>query len=336
VLSEHLTEALKALSYQEGVSLFVTLLATFKTLLYRYTGQEDILICSPVAGRNRVETKKLIGYFNNLVVMRTDLSGNPSFRDLVGRVSRVTLGTYEHQDLPFQKLAELPNLARTPLNRAMFVLQNTPSQPVEIAGIAIIPLDLDSETTNFDLSLSMYEKGKQLVGLLQYNMALFDTTTVTQMLEHFQSLFDSLVTNPNQRLSDLPSFIKTESSQLFNKIVESTFIAPQKEIERIIAEVWQEVLQLEKVSIHCNFFDLGGSSLAMIRMYSKLRELFDSPLSVVDLFKHPTVSGMARYLSQERRGEQSTFQHIHDSAKRQKEAIRQQQKLLKLRRRVNE
>lgn len=335
VLSEHLTEALKALSNQEGVSLFVTLLAAFKTLLYRYTGQEDILICSPVAGRNRVEIKKLIGYFNNLVIMRTDLSGNPSFRDLVGRVSRVALGTYEHQDLPFQKLAELPTLVRMPLSRAMFVLQNTPSQPLELAGIPMIRLDLNCETTNFDLSLSMYEKGKQLAGLLQYKPDLFDTTTITQMLEHFQSLLDSLVTNPDQRLSDLPSFIKTESSQLFDKIVESTFVAPQKKMEHIIAKVWQEVLQLEKVSIHCNFFDLGGSSITAIRLYGKLKELFDSSLSIVDLFRHPTVSGIARYLSQECSEQQSNFEHIYDSAKRQKEGIRRQQQLLKLRRRAN-
>ena len=127
VFPDNLTESLKKLSLQEEVTLFITLLTAFKALFFCYKKQEDMIMCSPVACRDQPETKGLIGYFNNIVVLRTDLSGNPSIRELLGRIRQVTSGAYEHQDLPFQKIAEFPNLIRTPLSRAMFVLQNTPN-----------------------------------------------------------------------------------------------------------------------------------------------------------------------------------------------------------------
>jgi hypothetical protein len=255
-LSQKLTEALKGISHQEGVSMFATLLAAFKILLYQYTGQKDILICSPLAGRNRVGTRKLIGYFNNLVIMRTDLAGNPSFRELVGRVSNSTLGAYEHQDMPFQKLAEFPNLARIPLNRAMFALQNTPSQPQNLGSIAVSSVEPSWATTNFDFFLSMYENERQLAGMLEYKTDLFDITTITQMVEKFRTLLECLVANPDQRLGELPALRRAELQEPTQK--KATYVAPQKEIELILAAVWQEVLYLEKVGIHDNFFDLGG------------------------------------------------------------------------------
>ena len=332
-LSKHLTEELKAVSHQEGVSLFPTLLAAFKTLLYQYTSQKDILVCSPLANRNRVETKKLIGYFNNLVIMRTDLSGNPSFRDLVGRVSRSTLGAYEHQDLPFEKLAEFPNIARIPLNRAMFALQNTPSQPKNLGGIAVTSVEPSWETTNFDFSLSMYENEKQLAGLLEYKTDLFNTTTITQMIENFQTLLESLVANPNQHLGELPALRRTELHQPTQE--KTAYVAPQKEIERILADVWQEVLHLEKVGIHDNFFDLGGHSILVIQVYAKLKDIFNGQISIIDLFQYPTICAITEFLSQQPEPKPRALGEIRESANRQKEAIRQQQQLLKFRRRTN-
>jgi acyl carrier protein len=265
--------------------------------------------------------------------MRTDLSGNPSFRDLVGRVSRSTLGAYEHQDLPFQKLAEFPNIARIPLNRAMFALQNTPSQPKNLGGIAVTSVEPSWETTNFDFSLSMYENEKQLAGLLEYKTDLFNTTTITQMIENFQTLLESLVANPNQRLGELPALRRTELPQPTQE--KAAYVAPQKEIERILADVWQEVLHLEKVGIHDNFFDLGGHSLLIIQVYAKLKDIFNGQISIIDLFQYPTICAITEFLSQQPEPKPRVLGEIRESANRQKEAIRQQQKLLKFRRRTN-
>ncbi|AOY80290.1 condensation domain-containing protein [Moorena producens JHB] len=230
-LSKHLTKALKTLSHQEGVSLFVTLLAAFKTLLYRYTGQEDMIVCSPVASRNRVQTKKLIGYFNNIVVVRTGLGGNPSFREVIGRVSQVTLGATQHQDLPFQKLADLVPI---PLSRGMFALQNTPSQPEQMADITVSLLPSDRQMADFDLFLSMKERGGQLQGRLQYKTDLFEAATITQMLENFQALLESVIANPDRHLEELPSFGKANP---IDAVGSSSAIAIEPgEIETVLAQ----------------------------------------------------------------------------------------------------
>ena len=291
VLPKNLTEKLKALSAQEGVSLFVTLLAAFKTLLYRYTGQEDMIVCSPIAGRNRVETKKLIGYFNNIVPMRTYLGENPSFRELMGRVSQVTLGAYEHQDLPFQKLADFPNLVHTTLYRGMFALQNTPAQPETLAGIAVSHLETSSEVADFDVFLSMKEEGGQLKGVLQYKTDLFETVTITQMLDHFHALLENLVANPAQSLTDLPLLTETKCRQLNNKTndqylahslpkfsqssfrLETSFVSPRTHTEEILSTIWTSIFGFE-IGIHDNFFELGGDSLIATQLISRIRDAF--------------------------------------------------------------
>lgn len=297
LLSKRLTKAIKELQNQEGVSLFVILLAAFKTLLYQYSGQEDIILCSPVAGRQQMVTKKLLGYFSNIVLIRTNLAKNPSFRELLSRVNKVHIGVIEHQHLPFQELVESVGVPSTTLSRAMFTLQNVPSQPKEIAGIGVSFLDMEEGIANFDLSLSMKEKEEQLIGVLRYKTDLFRESTVKQMLDNFQILLEAFVANPEQHLSDLPIFAEAKPSQVPNQPVEPAYLAPQNERELAIAAIWQEVLQVEKVGIHANFFDIGGRSLAMVRVYTKLREIFDCEISVVELFKYPTISGMAEYLS---------------------------------------
>jgi thioesterase domain-containing protein/acyl carrier protein/NRPS condensation-like uncharacterized protein len=306
VLSEHLTEALKALSHQEGVSLFVTLLAAFKTLLYRYTAQENLLICSPVAGRHRVETKRLIGYFNNIVALRTDLSGNPNFRELLRRVSQTTLGAFDHQDLPFQKLAEFPNLARIPLNRAMFALQNTLSQPLSLANIAVSSLNLNWEAANFDFSLFMNEHQGKLTGLLQYKTTLFDATTITQMLEHFQTLLETIVTNPHQCLEDLPLLIsngKIGKSALpapdrLRQESASTFVPPSNDLEIQLTKIWENVLGKKPIGVKDNFFDLGGHSLLALRLLAQIEKTFGKNLPLTTLFQAPNIEELANILRQ--------------------------------------
>jgi amino acid adenylation domain-containing protein len=218
-LSRDLTEALKVLSRQEGVTLFMTLLAAFKTLLYRYAGRDDIIVVSPIANRNRVEIEGLIGFFVNTLVLHTDLSGNPSFRELLGRVREVALGAYAHQDLPFEKLVEElqpeRDLSHTPLFQVWFVLQNTPRQALKLPGLTVNPLKALTETAKFDLTLSMVDTEQGLIGALGYNTDLFDAATIERMAGHFQTLLEGIVTDPEQRLSDLPLSTESEQHQQF-------------------------------------------------------------------------------------------------------------------------
>lgn len=217
-LPKTLTEGLKALSRQEGVTLFMTLFATFQTLLHRYTGQEDIVVGTPIANRHRAETEGLVGFFVNTLALRTDLSGNPLFSELLKRVREECLEAYAHQDLPFEKLVEElqpeRDLSRHPLFQVMFVLHNEIGQVIESPGLTLSPMIIDSGIAHFDLTLEMMDTEEGLKGRLVYNTDLFDTATIGRLLEHFQTLLESVVTQPKQRVSALPLLTEAERHQL--------------------------------------------------------------------------------------------------------------------------
>ena len=217
-LTKELTEGLKALSRKEGVTLFMTLLAAFRTLLYRYTKQEDIVVGSPIANRNRSEIEGLIGFFVNTLLLRTDCSGNPSFRELLGRVRKTALEAYEHQDLPFEKLVEElqseRSLSYSPLFQVMFVLQNAPSTTLSFEGLSVSPLRVGAERAKFDLTLSIHETPEGLSGALHYNTDLFDDATITRILGHFEIMLEGIVREPKQFISDLPILTEADKHQL--------------------------------------------------------------------------------------------------------------------------
>jgi amino acid adenylation domain-containing protein len=217
-LSKDLREALKALSRQEGVTLFMTLLAAFKVLLYRYTGQENVIVGSPIANRNRAEIEGLIGFFVNTLVLRSDLSRNPSFRELLGRVREVALGAYAHQDMPFERLVEElqpeRDMSYNALFQVMFVLQNSPMSDWEFSGLALSPLEVESKTAKFDLSLSLTETEQGLVGAFGYNTDLFDEATIVRMVGHLRTLLEGVVVEPDKRICELPILTEAERYQL--------------------------------------------------------------------------------------------------------------------------
>ena len=190
VISKSLTEALKTLSKKHGVTLFMTLLAAFKTLLYRYSGQEDLVLGSPIAGRTRGEIENLIGLFINTLVLRTDLSGNPTFRELIRRVREVALEAYAHQEVPFEKLIEDLHLERslsfTRLFQVTFVLQNTPASELKLFGSIVSPVTIKRETALFDLFFSLAEGDEGLHGTLSYRTDLFDRATISRMIGRFR------------------------------------------------------------------------------------------------------------------------------------------------------
>ncbi|HEX7334397.1 MAG TPA: amino acid adenylation domain-containing protein [Pyrinomonadaceae bacterium] len=210
---------LKELARRESVTPYMFLLAVFKTLLARYTRQEDIVVGTPVANRNRTELEPLIGFFVNTLVLRTDLSGNPTFRQLLSRVRDVTLGAFAHQDVPFEKLVEElqpeRDTSRTPLFQVMFSLQNAPPPPLKMGDIEISMLDDETEVSPFDLSFDVTERTDGLLCTFEYNTDLFDDLTIRRMLKHFTVLLDATITDLSVRLAALPLLTNEERRQLF-------------------------------------------------------------------------------------------------------------------------
>ncbi|MBE8964962.1 amino acid adenylation domain-containing protein [Nostocales cyanobacterium LEGE 12452] len=217
-LSNKLSVALNKFSQQQGSTLFMTLLAAFQTLLWRYTGSEDIVIGSPIANRNRAEIEGLIGFFVNTLVLRTNFAENPSFEELLKRVREVALGAYAHQDLPFELLVDQlqpeRDLSHTPLFQVMFVLQNAPMSALELSGLTLSFLESNSDNAKFDLSLHITETLDGLIGSLEYNTDLFEGSSIQRMVAHLQTLLEGIVANPQQRLSELPLLTESERHQL--------------------------------------------------------------------------------------------------------------------------
>ncbi|WP_139253735.1 non-ribosomal peptide synthetase [Hydrococcus rivularis] len=212
------TQALKDFSRREGVTLFVTLLAAFNVLLHRYTEQEDILIGSPIANRNQAEVENLIGFLVNTLILRGDLSGNPTFREFLGRMREVVLGAIAHQDLPFEKLLETlqPNRSvsdRSPF-QVMFSLQNVPEAALAMPDLTLNLLEVENQTAFFDLVFSWQETNGQLTGTLEYNTDLFDAATIERMLGHYQTLLESILANSNCVISSLPMLTELERDTL--------------------------------------------------------------------------------------------------------------------------
>lgn len=218
-INPELTKAIKELSQQEDATLFITLLAAFKILLYRYTGIEDMAIGSPIANRNRPEIEGLIGCFVNTLVLRSDLSGNPTFRELLSRIRQVCLGAYARSDLPFEKLVEVlqpqRSLSYTPLFQVMFALQNTPMSVLELSGLTVSNWESHNGTAKFDLSLYIEEKLGEILGTLEYNTDLFEPATIARMVGHWQELLAGIITNPQQHIAELPLLTSAEKQQLW-------------------------------------------------------------------------------------------------------------------------
>jgi acyl carrier protein len=210
-LSSPLSIGLKTLGQQEGATLFMTLLAAFLVLLHYYTGQDDIVVGTDVANRNRIETEGLIGFFVNQLVLRTDLAGNPSFREVLGCAREVALGAYVHQDLPFDRLVEVlkpeRNLNRTPLFQVKFVLQNASERMQTLSQITTRLIEPERRTAKFDLLLNISESDQHLFGCFEYSTDIFDVERIIRMIEHFETVLDQAVAHPDSRLDRLEALL---------------------------------------------------------------------------------------------------------------------------------
>ncbi|MGZ4123463.1 MAG: condensation domain-containing protein, partial [Tumebacillaceae bacterium] len=227
----HLTKALNALSRQQGATLFMTMLSAYQTLLHRYTGQADIVVGTPIAGRNRKETEGLIGFFINTLVLRTSFEGNPTFTELLHQVRETSLEAFANQDVPFEKLVDELKLqrdpSRTPLFQTMFILQNTPFEEVKLPGLTLLPVEFDNPTAKFDLSIELSERGEELVGLLNYNTDLFDRATIARLAQHYLNLLQGIADDAKQFVSVLPILTEAERHQLVGEWNDTMVEYPQ-------------------------------------------------------------------------------------------------------------
>jgi amino acid adenylation domain-containing protein len=208
VLGQPLTEGLRQLGQQAGATLYMTLLAAFQTLLFRYSGQRDICVGTPVAGRVRTELEPMVGFFVNMLVLRTELDGGASFADLLTQVRRTALEAYDHQEVPFERVVDalkVPrDLSRNPLFQVMFNLLNIPDQgDLRMSGLRVTEIDVEPEIAQQDLALYAYEVDEGLRLRLEYNCALFEPATAEQLMEHLETLLTAVVADPSVRLSEV-------------------------------------------------------------------------------------------------------------------------------------
>ncbi len=211
-IPEHLTQQLERFSRTHNATLFMTLLAGFQLLLHRYTGQTDIAVGTPIANRTHAQTEGLIGFFVNTLVLRTDLSGDPDFQQLVGRVRRVALDAYTHQELPFERLVDElhpeRSLSTSPLFQVMFVLQNTPmDELIEAGGVF-------NNTSKFDLTVSLRRNAQGIEVAFEYDSDLYDAPTMERMGQHFVHLLENVAANPDHRISTVAILLPSEIEQL--------------------------------------------------------------------------------------------------------------------------
>nr|WP_304984929.1 non-ribosomal peptide synthetase [Corallococcus sp. CA047B] len=309
-LSPAVSDAVEALAKREGATPFMVLLAAFQTLLSRYAGQEDVLVGTPIAGRRHAETEGLIGFFVNTLVLRARFDAGTSFQKVLAQVRTNTLGAYEHQDLPFERLVEAlqpeRDLGRTPLFQALFALHNTPESEVGLPGLTLKALEVTSTTAKFDLDLALTRLPDGFQGALCYSTDLFDAATVRHLMEQWHALLEGVLARPDAPL-DLGPLLSAEA--LGRKVLPekprsldagppATVIAPRDALERELVELWEALLGRRPIGVTQPFFDLGGHSLLAAKLMARIRERLHRELPLAALFQAPTVEQLARLLRQ--------------------------------------
>ena len=259
-----LVTQLTALSRAAGTTLFMTLLGAFDVLLAKYSGQEDIVIGTPIANRNRAEIEALIGFFTNTLVLRTDVSGDPSFLEVLTRVKETALGAYAHQDMPFEKLVEElkpeRSLSFNPLFQVFFSLQNAPKQSLQLPGLRLTTLERIGSTSKFDLSLFLNETPEGLRGDMEYSTDLFEAATIEQMLRHYEGLLRAVVENPQQRLSQIDILGEFDKHTLLVEYNDTTKDFPlHLTVPHLFAA--QAARTPQAVALHCGAQQLTYSEL---------------------------------------------------------------------------
>ncbi|HEU5382189.1 MAG TPA: condensation domain-containing protein [Ktedonobacteraceae bacterium] len=308
-----LAERLVVLGQSEQCTLFMTLLAAFQATLYRWTGQSDIVIGSPMANRTRPELQKLIGLFTNMLPLRNQLAPDLAWRQLLQQTHTAVLAASAHQELPFEELVKAVQPARSagasPCFQVAFSLQQSDQETLCLPGIEVKTLDLHNGTSKFDLTLHMHYTPDRFTGTLIYNTSLFAASTIQHLAAYIQAVLEYVAEHPDAHIAALPSPPqRPETSHLPHTSVpeamppqeapEAPASASQHALEQIIVEIWQRVLGFSEIEMQDNFFDLGGYSLLMIQVQRQLQEVLQIQIPLTDLLRFPTIQTLATFLSQ--------------------------------------
>ncbi len=327
-LAPGLAERLRAAARRLETTLFTTLLAGYEILLARESGQEELIVGAPTAGRESPALAGLVGYFANPVALRADLRGDPNGpltgAGLVARTRERVLAAFRHQEMPFPLLAERlqpeRDPARSPIFQAVFVLHKPhagslqslpglagfalgePGARIDLGGLPVESLALSDRGAPFDLTLTVAEEGSALWATLVYSAELFDLATADRMGRRLATLLEGLADDPGRPISELPGWSAGEAAQATAETREEperAFVPPQTAVEEVIAEIWRETLGVDRVGIHDGFLDLGGGRRERDRMLARVRKVFQVTLPAEPLGGSPTVAGLARAIAAE-------------------------------------
>lgn len=304
-LDANLAKALTALSLKNNATLFMVLLAGFKSLLVETTGHEDISIGTPIANRNRAELEGLIGLFVNTLVIRTKLDGQPNFRDILQRVRKAALGAYAHQDVPFEWLVNdlqpVRDPSRNPLFQIMFVMQNLPVETLLLPELKASMLDLPTGATKFDLTLTFAGDERGLDGVIEYSTDIFELETIEKLARELIQLYERVVVKPETIIQPAPVLVRSDADFTSQAISQLDLPARQAnlkqtrdpEVEQKLMEIWRQVLGIQEVGIFDNFFELGGDSILSIQATTLARQAGLS-ISPRQMFEAQTIVELAR------------------------------------------
>jgi thioesterase domain-containing protein len=319
IKSEIISE-FKTLAPRWQATPFMIQLAAFKILLYRYSGQSDLLVGVPVAGRNRVETEALVGFFVNTLVMRDDLSGNPHFPELLAQVRETTLGAFANADVPFEQVVEVlqpeRNLSYNPIFQVMFSVIKAAIQTHNFGSLTAYPYIVSDRTSNFDLSASVIEgvDGKWFAQF-DFNTDLFDPERIARMLDDYTALLQAISSDPNARILEFPLAHAepepklTGATRLFAKVERQkakTLVMPSSRRDgpltseqELLLGIWKNILGASEIGIHDNFFEIGGHSLLAARLMAQIQERTGQRMPVSAIFRAPTVAALAPFLREQ-------------------------------------
>ncbi len=294
--SPEVTERLKQIGHETHASPFSTLLTSLYLLLQRTTGQTDLLICSPIAGRQSGETESLIGYFNNIVILRNQFTEEQLLREAIQQVQKTVLQAYDHQSAPFHLVAAD---IRIPLTRAFFTLTDTAAETITLDHVSSQALDVPEETADFDIAIYMTEQKQQFKGTIWYKTALFTPHTIQQLVSNWQQLAQAMTRQPSQKIAALPDF-SAHYRPLHKPQTAAALTTAENEIELQLVKLWEELLGIQPISVTDNFFDLGGHSMLAVRLFAQIKEqITGQQLPLMTLLHAPTIRELAAVLEGE-------------------------------------
>ncbi|GEM_PF-2421918 len=300
-LTAALVEDLRALGREQGVTLFSLLLAAFYSLLSRYSGQEDIVVGSPVANRSQPGVEGLIGLFENTLLLRTSLAGDPRFADFLGRVRDTVQGAYDNQDLPCEMLLEEAD--SIPPCRALFSLRAAPRSGRPMGNLTLSPVSIDSPVAKYELTLSLSERADGIDGALNYNTDIFDAERIRLIGTHFNGLLEAVVAAPHARLSELPLLVTGRGRRLAPGEADGTpprdrpCIPPQGWMQERLVEIWEDLLHARPVGITDDFFQLGGSPALAATMCARVEKIIGRKLTPDALSHGATIEHLSEFFA---------------------------------------